>query len=53
MTSIFANRPLRARLDGAPLDPGLGRYAVSAFVRQTSTRRPWPSWSSPTRRPTP
>ncbi len=35
MTSIFANRPLRARLDGAALDPTLGRYAVSAFVRQT------------------
>ncbi len=34
MTSIFANRPLRARLDGAPLDPALGRHAVSAFVRQ-------------------
>jgi uncharacterized protein involved in type VI secretion and phage assembly len=35
VTSIFANRPLRARLDGAPLDPALGRFAVSAFVRQT------------------
>lgn len=35
MTSIFANRPLRARLDGSPLDATLGRYAVSAFVRQT------------------
>jgi len=35
MTSIFANRPLRVRLDGASLDPGLGRHAVSAFVRQT------------------
>jgi hypothetical protein len=34
VTSIFANRPLRARLDGAPLDPVLGRHAVSAFVRQ-------------------
>jgi phage protein D len=34
MTSIFANRPLRVRLDGAPLDPGLARHAVSAFVRQ-------------------
>lgn len=34
MTSIFANRPLRVRLDDAPLDPGLGRYAISAFVRQ-------------------
>ncbi len=34
MTSIFANRPLRVRLDGAALDPALGRYAVSAFVRQ-------------------
>lgn len=34
MTSIFANRPLRVRLEGAPLDTGLGRHAVSAFVRQ-------------------
>jgi hypothetical protein len=35
MTSIFANRPLRVRLDGAALDSALGRNAVSAFVRQT------------------
>jgi hypothetical protein len=34
MTSIFANRPLRVRLDGAPLDAVFARYAVSAFVRQ-------------------
>ena len=34
MTSIFANRPLRARLDGSPLDATFARYAVSAFVRQ-------------------
>ncbi|HWW24393.1 MAG TPA: contractile injection system protein, VgrG/Pvc8 family, partial [Caulobacter sp.] len=34
MTSIFANRPLRVRLEGAPLAPDLGRHAVSAFVRQ-------------------
>ena len=34
MSSIFGNRPLRVRLDGAPLDSALARYAVSAFVRQ-------------------
>ena len=34
MTSIFANRPLRARLAGAALDETFARYAVSAFVRQ-------------------
>lgn len=34
MSSIFGNRPLRARLAGAPLDAAFARYAVSAFVRQ-------------------
>ena len=34
MSSIFGNRPLRARLAGASLDATFARYAVSAFVRQ-------------------
>jgi uncharacterized protein involved in type VI secretion and phage assembly len=34
MTSIFANRPLQVRMDGAPLDEVLARHAVSALVRQ-------------------